>query len=58
MKYFYNKFMNLFEYTKKLSDKIKFYDSIVQNPFSSIVNPFSKPINITIVWVEQDDYKN
>ena len=46
--------MNLFEYTKKLSDKIRFYDSIAQNSFPHIVNPFAKPINITIVWVEND----
>ena len=48
--------MNLFDYTKKLSDKIKFYDSIAQNTFSGIqmANPFAKPINITIIWVEDD----
>lgn len=48
--------MNLFDYTKKLSEKIKFYDSIAQNTFSGIhmANPFAKPIQITIVWVEND----
>lgn len=48
--------MNLFDYTKKLSEKIKFYDSIAQNAFSGIhmTNPFAKPINITIIWVEDD----
>ncbi len=46
--------MNLLDYTKKLSEKIKFYDSIAQNPFLHMTNPFAKPINVTIVWVEND----
>ncbi len=46
--------MNLFEYTKKLSEKIKFYDSIAQIPPAKMTNPFAKPINVTIVWVEDD----
>lgn len=50
--------MNLFEYTKKLSDKIKFYDSIAQNnlfenPFW--INPFAKPMNITIIWIGNEE---
>lgn len=49
-----NIIMNLFDYTKKLSEKIKFYDSLAQNTFSNIHNPFAKPVNITIVWVEED----
>lgn len=46
--------MNLLNYTKKLSEKIKFYDTIAQNPFLQMSNPFAKPINITIVWIEED----
>ncbi len=48
--------MNLLDYTKKLSEKIKFYDSIAQNRFTGInmTNPFAKPINITVIWVEDD----
>ncbi len=48
--------MNLLDYTKKLSEKIKFYDSIAQNTFFGIhtANPFAKTINITIIWVEDD----
>lgn len=48
--------MNLLDYTKKLSEKIKFYDSIAQNSFWSkhTINPFAKPINITVIWVEDD----
>lgn len=48
--------MNLLDYTKKLAEKIKFYDEIAQNPFCSVSmsNPFAKPVNITIIWVEDD----
>lgn len=46
--------MNLLEYTKRLSEKIKFYDSIAKNPFFGISNPFAKPINFTIVWIEEE----
>ncbi len=48
--------MNLLEYTKQLSEKIKFYDSFAKPPFSQInlTNPFAKPINITIIWIEDD----
>ena len=48
--------MDLLNYTKKLYDKIKFYDSVTQSSFSDLrtQNPFAKPINITIVWVEED----
>ena len=45
--------MNLFNYTKKISEKIKFYDEIAQNPFFGMNNPFAKPINITVVWIEE-----
>lgn len=47
--------MNLLDYTKKLTEKIKFYDSIAQNPFYSINNPFVKPITVTIIWVEEEN---
>ncbi len=48
--------MNLLDYTKKLSEKIKFYDTIAQNTFSGMhtANPFAKPVNITVIWVEDD----
>ena len=48
--------MNLLEYTKKLSEKIKFYDSMAQNSYCSVSmsNPFAKPVNITIIWVEDE----
>lgn len=46
--------MNLLDYTKKLSDKIKFYDSIAKNCFFSEHNPFTKPIDITIIWIDKE----
>lgn len=46
--------MNLLDYTKKLAEKIKFYDSLAQNPFSQIINPFAKPVAVTIIWVENE----
>ena len=49
--------MDLLNYTKKLYDNIKFYDSVAQNTFSGwhSVNPFAKPINITIIWIEEEN---
>ena len=46
--------INLLSYTKKLSDKIKFYDKISEEPVN-IFNPFAKPVNITVVWVEENN---
>jgi hypothetical protein len=43
--------ISLLHYTKKLYDKIRFYDKLAEKPSE---NPFAKPINITIVWVEQE----
>ncbi len=46
--------MNLLSYTKKISEKIKFYDSLTKNPYFGLANPFAKPMNLTIVWIEDD----
>ena len=46
--------MNLLEYTKKLSEKIRFYDAIAKTPFFGAQNPFAMPISLTIVWIEED----
>lgn len=46
--------MNLFNYTKQLTEKIRFYDSIARNPFLNMQNPFATPITVTIVWIEDD----
>lgn len=48
--------MNLFDYTKILAEKIRFYDSIAKNPFFDIKNPFAQPITLTIVWVEDEKF--
>lgn len=47
--------MNLLLYTKKLAKKIKFYDSMAQNSYFTTSNPFAKPKNITVVWIEEKD---
>ena len=47
--------MNLFNYTKKLSEKIKYYDEIAKTPFFGMKNPFAKPQNITVIWIEEKD---
>jgi hypothetical protein len=44
--------MNLLDYTKQISEKIKFYDRIAKSSFAA--NPFAKPINVTIVWINKD----
>ena len=52
--------MNLLDYTKKLAEKVKFYDSIAQNNFWSVqhsINPFAKPMNVTIIWID-DEFEN
>lgn len=52
--------MNLLAYTKKLSEQINFYDLMAKNNFlnPNVTNPFKKtftePINVTIIWVEND----
>lgn len=44
--------MTLSGFFRLVKRKINKYDKYTQNPFS---NP--KPIPITIVWVEKDEYK-
>jgi len=46
--------INLLEYTKKLSEKIKYYDTIAKGTYAPMINPFAKPVAITIVWVEEN----
>lgn len=50
-------FMNLLAYTKKLYEKISAYDRIAKNPYTQkgASNPFYKPQNVTIVWVDKKD---
>ena len=45
--------MNLLNYTKKLSEKISYYDSFTKKAkIFSMSNPFKIPENMTVVWVE------
>lgn len=46
--------MNLLAYTKKLSEKIAYYDKMTKrNAYGT--NPFEKPLNVTIIWVDKTD---
>ena len=50
--------MNLLSCTKKIAEKINFYDEIAKNSLSefNMFNPFaSQPLNITIIWIDGDD---
>ena len=51
--------VNLLSFTKKLSEKIRFYDDISKDTFSGLnmINPFAgeyyaRPVNITVIWVD------
>lgn len=52
--------MNLLAYTKKLYEKIRFYDSVLKNKNfdDDYGNPFREPLNITIIWFDNDDEDN
>ena len=56
--------MNLLSYTQKIAEKINFYDEIAKTALSSfgISNPFirntQQPINITIIWIDDDNRYN
>ena len=49
--------MNLLAYTKKLAEQIAYYDALTKqdrvNPY--FTNPFTQPVNITIIWVDEKD---
>ncbi len=49
--------MNLLAYTKKLAEQIAYYDSLAKGDFwnNHISNPFTQPVNITIIWVDEKD---
>lgn len=49
--------MNLLAYTKKLYEKINSYDKFAKNHYfaKDFTNPFAKPQNITIIWVDKKD---
>jgi len=51
--------MNLLNYTKKLYEKIKFYDKITRkSPDKYLSNPFARPVNLTVIWVENRENQN
>ena len=52
--------MNLLFYTEKKKKKINAFDKIAQNPYltKSPQNPFCKPHNVTIIWVEKKKNKS
>lgn len=50
--------MKLLAYAKLLSRKINSANNKARNPFvdyESSLNPFSRPLYSTLVWVEPDD---
>ena len=49
--------MNLFAYTKKLAEQIIYYDALAKNSVFNpqMTNPFTQPVNITIIWVDEKD---
>ncbi len=47
--------MNLFAYTKKLAEQIAYYDALAKNSVLNMTNPFTQPVNITIIWVDEKD---
>ena len=49
---FYNLYMKFFKYTNLLLKKIKHYDEITKEPYFSATNPFAKPREIKIIWVD------
>ena len=50
--------MNLLSYTKRIAEKINFYDEIARSALANfnLTNPFAHndPVNITIIWIEGD----
>jgi len=48
--------VNLAGYMKQIYGKIRFYDIFTEKTASEHAkNPFAKPVNITIVWVEESE---
>ena len=48
--------MNLFTYTKKLAEKIKYYDNLTKNLKLnfSLNNPFKPNTEMLVIWVENN----
>ncbi len=52
--------MNLFNYTRKLSEKISYYDRLTREAKKnfSMSNPFAVPVVKTVIWVENCNEKD
>ncbi len=52
--------MNLFTYTKKLSEKISYYDRLTRDALNNFTmsNPFAPKQETIIIWVENCEDKN
>ena len=52
--------MNLLNYTKKLSERISYYDELTKESAKkfSMSNPFSIPVNMTVIWIENCNEKD
>lgn len=49
----------LLNYTKKLSEKIKYYDAIIDfTDETHWFNPFYNQPEVTVVWVDGDEDEN
>ena len=47
--------MKFLEYTKKLYEKVAYYDSFTKREKSMHTNPFARqPQNITVIWVNEE----
>ena len=45
--------MNLFTYTKKISEKISYYDQLTKDVKKNLMmsNPFAIPVKMTVIWI-------
>lgn len=46
--------MKFLEYTKKLYEKVSYYDTVTKHKNIKFTNPFTKRDTITIIWVDND----
>lgn len=49
-------FMKFLEYSKKLYEKVSYYDSVVKQKNSMFTNPFARLQSpVTIIWVDKKE---
>lgn len=53
-------FMDLLAYTRKLAEKINYYDRLVKSlkPNFSLRNPFNQDSELIVIWVENRSDKD